>query len=516
MFGKRIENRILVGVTTFVAIMVLVGWVAINEGGRMLAFEEQFHSRSIERGAALYATNCTTCHGTDARGLVGFAPGLNNPQLFGHDFVGEFNDQIGELTKEMVALQEELAAGEASEERANEINVRLGTNSIAAELYTLANPPVSEEETTDTVEATTTTDIAAEATVEPTSSEPAEPTIVPTDVAATPSAETQATPGETSLEAEVEAAVEAVIPTAQQALLDEQDALEAELAMLETELATEGLAEERANAITTRITEINTRLGTDTIPFLLNALQGQRDGILNSLGPAVQKGYDPEHPSRLEQLGWAGSLDAFIYTTLIHGRPLSGQYWPQGKTMPPWSQLGGGPLRNDQLQDLTNYILNFDKGDNWTLEDLFAVNQFAIIPGGGATIENPVAPDPAAIDVAAITTEVLALAGDPQNGQTLYNGFGLACAGCHVNGAGVVAPALDGTWTRVIEDRLTLPEFAGYTGEQYLIESILLPNNFTVPPYVGAMPPNFGARMDIQMLADIVAYLKSQDGQSPE
>jgi mono/diheme cytochrome c family protein len=504
MFGKRIENRILVGVTSFVAIMVLVGWVAINEGGRMMAFEQQFGARSIERGAALFATNCTTCHGSDAHGLEGRAPALNNPQLFGHDFVGEFNDQIETLTKEMTALQTELAGGEASEERAAEINARLGTSSIAAELYTLTSQAAEEP--------TETTAADAEATAEPTAAAPAE--TVSSEATAEPTAD------ETSLEAEVEAAVEAVIPAEQQALLDEQTTLQDELAALQTELSTEGLAEERTNEINTRITEINTRLGTDTIPFLLVGLQEQRDAILSSLTPAKDKGYDPEQPSRLGQLGWAGSLDAFIYTTLVHGRPVSGQYWPAGLSMPPWSQAAGGPLRNDQLQDLTNYILNFDKGANWTLEDLFAVNQFAIVPGaaaGSITREGPpVCEDPAACDVVTVTQELLTLSGDPQNGQAIYNNSGFACTGCHVTGGGVIAPALDGTWTRVTEDRLTLPQFAGYSGEQYLVESILLPNNFTVPPYAGAMPTNFGTRLDIQMLADLVAYLHSQDGPSPE
>ena len=33
---ERIEGRILVGITMFVAIMILVGWVAINEPARKI------------------------------------------------------------------------------------------------------------------------------------------------------------------------------------------------------------------------------------------------------------------------------------------------------------------------------------------------------------------------------------------------------------------------------------------------------------------------------------------------
>jgi hypothetical protein len=111
---------------------------------------------------------------------------------------------------------------------------------------------------------------------------------------------------------------------------------------------------------------------------------------------------------------------------------------------------------------------------------------------------------------------MMALTGDPLNGQTLYQSGRLACAGCHIANGGIIAPHLDGTWTRVIDQRLSLPQFEGYSGEQYVVESILRPDLFTVPPYAGVMPTDFGTRLDLQMLADLVAFLKSQDGPSPE
>ena len=48
---NRIEHRIIVGTVAFLATLVLVGWIAINEGGRMAAFDKEFTARSIERGA---------------------------------------------------------------------------------------------------------------------------------------------------------------------------------------------------------------------------------------------------------------------------------------------------------------------------------------------------------------------------------------------------------------------------------------------------------------------------------
>ena len=65
---ERIDQRILVGILAFLGIIVLVGWIAINEGGRMQAFERQYSARSIERGAALFNTNCSPCHGVNGLG----------------------------------------------------------------------------------------------------------------------------------------------------------------------------------------------------------------------------------------------------------------------------------------------------------------------------------------------------------------------------------------------------------------------------------------------------------------
>ena len=47
-------------------------------------------------------------------------------------------------------------------------------------------------------------------------------------------------------------------------------------------------------------------------------------------------------------------------------------------------------------------------------------------------------------------------------------------------------------------------------------ESILAPNAYISPGYpANAMPQNFGERLDLQQLADLVAYLESQDGPDP-
>jgi mono/diheme cytochrome c family protein len=350
----RIEQRILVGVLAFLGIMVLVGWIAINEGGRMQAFERQYGARSIERGAALFTSNCSPCHGVDGRGSAR-APALNSPYLFGHDYLAE----------------------NASERTA-----------------------------------------------------------------------------------------------------------------LEAELNAEGTTDARKAEINARLTE----------------LDSERQSMVSQMQAAIDKGYDPEAPSRLSDLGWTSGLYNFVYTTLVHGRPTSGAYWPE--PMAAWSQTAGGPLRDDQLQDLTNYVLNWDKGDDWTVEDLLAVNQFPIVPGAetGTAVEGAIGAD---TEIAAIMEGLAGVTGDPQAGQTHYTDAAFACVSCHGNAT--VAPPLEGTWTRVQEQRLQEPQFAGYTGEQYLAESIIHPTAYTAPGYQPVMPNYFGDRMDYQILADIIEYLKTQD-----
>lgn len=376
MLVGKIENRITVGIVCFVGIMVLLGWAAINEGGRMSALEETYHARSIEQGAALFATNCTRCHGPEGHGLAGYAPALNSPVLFGHDYFPEITSQINVLEAETVALTAERNGASTEDARKTEIDARL-----------------------------------------------------------------------------------AEIPTEIQSLSDD------------------------------RATQIQA---------------------------AIDAGYNPQRPDRLQNLGWAGTRDAFVLTTLIHGRPVSINYWQNG-AMPAWSQTAGGPLRTDQLKDLTAYILNWDKGDQWTLDDLFAIKQFPIEPIdpiNAGPLED--LPDPVGTDVTTIVSQLETVTGDPARGESLYHNESsselrqkLACSGCHIQASNGTGPLTDGTFTRVQEVRLNDPLLAGYTPEQYLVESILQPGAYVVPGFQNLMLANFGERISLQDLADLIAYLET-------
>lgn len=120
-------------------------------------------------------------------------------------------------------------------------------------------------------------------------------------------------------------------------------------------------------------------------------------------------------------------------------------------------------------------------------------------------------------DLERIYSVLETLDGDPLTGQLLYNGgddaaggVTLGCSGCHE--AGVVAPFTSGTWTRWDEVRSLEDQFAEYTFEQYIVESIIHPNVYLADDFpTGMMPSIYPDQLGFQDLADIVAYLESQD-----
>ena len=404
---KSIEGRILTGVTMFVGIMILIGWVAINEEARMRSFAQQHTGRAIERGAELFASNCSSCHGPDGLGGVGKAPALNNPHLFGADPLAQYNDAIVGANRALVSISQ--------------------TNTELQVEYTDAENPASDER-----------------------------------------------------KAEIEA---------EQAELDTQ--IEAQNAIIDEAIA---------NRLAT-LTTLQPAIDRGLYP-LWNTVAD--DALITDL---VKNG------TRLNQVGWAGDLHGYIVTTLIHGRPGSINVWPNSDGgMVAWSQRAGGPLRDDEIEDLAAYILNWDKGGNWTLEDYFAVQQFAKPLADGSIATGPTEPTIGTdVDTIMATLETEGIVGDATNGERAYL-ITYGCSACHING--LVAPDTEGTWTRVTNERITLDQFAGYTAEHYIIESIVQPAIYDYPDdaYIaGAMPSNFGDRITYQDLADIIAFLQTKE-----
>jgi mono/diheme cytochrome c family protein len=211
---------------------------------------------------------------------------------------------------------------------------------------------------------------------------------------------------------------------------------------------------------------------------------------------------------RLAEMGWEGTLENYVQNAITGGRPNSGAYW-NGNVMPTWGQEFGGPLRPDQVQDVARFVLNWRSAALDT-ENPPQVLQDFVLPGvpGAAPAAETGAPEITFPDVASLPV------GDVTAGAELYQQLG--CVGCHLGGA--IAPLTAGTWERVQNRVATAPELAGYSPEQYILESILNPDAYIVPDspsYVTAdgsslMPKNYRDLINDQGLADLIAYLKSQ------
>jgi mono/diheme cytochrome c family protein len=243
--------------------------------------------------------------------------------------------------------------------------------------------------------------------------------------------------------------------------------------------------------------------GITTLKEQLARAEIERDNARNLL--IVEKdivAYDPERVGRMEELKWNGALRDLIRSTIASGRPTSGSYWP--RQMPAWSQRAGGPLRDDQIENLVDYILNWQT--EFTFESTRHVEQYAIIPAAGTPpIANAVGDDANRIVLELADLEAAAEEGfDSVAGQQSFQSLG--CAGCHQVGGTGAGPDLTGVATRAGEH----PEYA--SARAYLVTSIVNPGDFIVAGYSdGIMPADFGKRLDLPTLSNLIAYLESQD-----
>ena len=214
------------------------------------------------------------------------------------------------------------------------------------------------------------------------------------------------------------------------------------------------------------------------------------DGVAPALNAA-----DLFDGSRLKAVGWGGTTADYVRATVSSGRPVPSAGTNYPNRMPTWSDKFGGPMREDQINSLVAFIMN------WQTTAL-------------AAAQNP--PTPAVPGFGEDITAALP-AGDAKNGEALATSKG--CVGCHVTST--VGPAWleDPQIGARAETRFTQD---GYTGgaasaEQYTVESIVQPSAYLVPgeTYLNAgtgqslMPATYGDSLSAQDVADLVAYLLS-------
>ncbi len=225
------------------------------------------------------------------------------------------------------------------------------------------------------------------------------------------------------------------------------------------------------------------------------------DGKGSPRAPALNTPDLLTNGKRLAEINWAGSVHDYILATVSGGRPRASAAFSQyPQRMPTWSQDYGGPLRDDQILNIVNYVMNWAPAL------------------ANATPE----PTQAIVAVGTDITQKLPT-GDPAAGQKVVQT--LACTACHLsqNGAASIGPNWlpgadnnsQGIGTRAAA-RLKASDYHGKatTGDQYLFESIVDPNAYLVPGNAtyapggkSIMPPDFATKLTAQNMADLIAYL---------
>lgn len=547
MLFPTVTSRIVAGIISFTGLIIVLAWVAINEEARMQEFTERFQGRSVETGAILFENNCSSCHGQDGRGLTGVAPALNNPQLFGFSFFAEIDNELAVKATELerlgsanparaAQLEAEIAVLQARRQELDEA-IRYDYSSelagLQAQLSSLDTEIVGLFRESHGIASASLLPIKVGELEAQKSAIELEQTQTQDRIAAAQAA------GETP-----DAADNARLD----ALFDELDAVNSQLRDLNnynqrrTDLVAKvgrftAIHDAHTQILNLRMqaAELNTELATlPTAPsegedpnaarrqeiaaqlFDIETLMvAQESARADALQALIENGdiifYDPSRISRMEELRWNGSLRDLIRTTLISGRPTSASYW--NNPMAAWSQRAGGPLRDDQIENLVDYILNWGVVP-FSVEDVRQVNQYAILPTSGAAMVEGVGTDVDAI-LAALeeleTAEDLEVAAfDSNAGQRSYASADYGCVGCHQIGVQGTGPDPTGIYVRAEQYAAENPRIP--SARYYLVQSIIDPNAFIVDGFSsGIMPTTFGDRLDLETLSNLIAYLESFD-----
>lgn len=195
---------------------------------------------------------------------------------------------------------------------------------------------------------------------------------------------------------------------------------------------------------------------------------------------------------RLSDVGWSGSLNDYIVSTVSGGRLIStrpDQYPGNGSpAMPSWSEQIGGPLREDQIHNIAAFIMNWES----TAPD----REQALEMEGEAVGTD-------------MTQELFP--GDVARGEELATSQG--CVGCHISTTTGPAWAPSEGEPGIGDRAQTRIEQSDYTGqattaEQYLFESIVNPNIFVVEGYQpNLMPGTYSESLTIMDVSDLIAYM---------
>lgn len=224
-----------------------------------------------------------------------------------------------------------------------------------------------------------------------------------------------------------------------------------------------------------------------------SACHGPDGKGLPGVAPALHSRYFFEQ--RLKDLEFAGTLHDYVKLTVASGRPNNKKsQW--AAIMPTWSNRYGGPMRDDQVEDVTQFVLNWAEDAKQQTAETDPWQPFQNAPT--TNIYSGTVASAAATPVAA--------PGEVRTPQVLWTTMG--CVGCHNidlpqtdTEKGPIAPNMAN-----IQDRAGT-RVAGEDAATYVHNSIVNPTAFVVPGYNPVMPAGFDTRMSAEEINGLVKWL---------
>lgn len=219
--------------------------------------------------------------------------------------------------------------------------------------------------------------------------------------------------------------------------------------------------------------------------------------------PALNSYYFFDETGRLADVGWPGSLEDYVKLTISAGRPSKiGSQWPE--VMPTWGGQFGGPLRGDQVVDLTLYVMNWREA------------ALAQTPA-----EDPFQPYDDVNTAPEFQNAAFLLLGEEEQAaakeefklrsisspQEIWQSE--ACFACHDIGINQADLAGQNGPNMADLDQRAGTRVEGMTAEEYVYESIVNPAAFVVATYenAGQMPQNFADKLSEVEIQGLVEWL---------
>jgi len=216
--------------------------------------------------------------------------------------------------------------------------------------------------------------------------------------------------------------------------------------------------------------------GADLYDANCRTCHGARGEGVGQLGPALSDA--KFFTGRLAEVGWQDTLESYVTASSSHGRLAATRpmYAGNGTTavMAPWSEVCGGPLRDDQIRDIAAFVLNWKPTalGQVTLAELALPRRDTRDPGFIA------------------------------KGRAV---FIETCARCHAFER-IAAKEKGPDLTRIAAD--AADRAPGMSAEDYIRESVLLPQAHIAPEFdSGAAPLHCGAVLSASNLDAVTAFL---------